>query len=330
MSDSRPLWFSKSYLLFLILLLAIIGPIFLNDYLIHVLIMILLYGYLGQCWNIVCGYAGQFSLGHAAFFGIGGYISTYCFVKMNLSPWIGVFLIGAVLATILGIFMGYLCFRYRLKGFFFALVTLSFSEILRILAQNFMEGKAAGILIPLKGSDPFAFQFEKKLSYYYLALAMVVIISFIAHKIENSSWGDKFKAIREDEDAAESIGIDTMKYRLIAMGVSSYLTALGGTFYAQYLLFVDPNIAFGANVGIEMMLRPILGGLGTVLGPLIGSAILTPIAEVPKYFLPSIRGIELIIYGIIIIITVLSMPNGILGLFGKRQKKTSLIQKEAS
>lgn len=326
----RPSSFSKSHVLFFILLLAIVGPIFLNDYLIHVLIMILLYGYLGQCWNIVCGYTGQFSLGHAAFFGIGGYLSTYCFVKMNLSPWIGLFLVGAVLATLLGLFMGYLCFRYRLKGFFFALVTLSFSEILRILAQNFMEGKAAGILIPFRGSDPLVFQFQKKLSYYYIALALMVFINLVVHKIENSSWGDKFKAIREDEEAAESIGINAMKYKLISIGLSAYLTALGGTFYSQYLLFVDPNIAFGATVGIEMMLRPILGGLGTVFGPLIGSAILTPVAEIPKYFLPSVRGIELVVYGVIIIITVLSMPNGILGLFEKRKGKTSVVQREAS
>jgi branched-chain amino acid transport system permease protein len=142
--------------------------------------------------------------------------------------------------------------------------------------------------------------------------------------------GDKLKAIREDEEAAESVGINTMKYKLIAMGISSYLTAIGGTFYSQYILFIDPQIAFGANIGIEMVLRPILGGLGTVYGPLIGSAILTPIAEIPKYFLPSVRGLELIIYGIIIIITVMSMPNGILGLFEQSKRRTSIIQKEAS
>jgi branched-chain amino acid transport system permease protein len=180
MIDFKALYsFSKSHIPLFSLIIAIVGPIFLNDYLIHILIMILLYGYLGQCWNIVCGYTGQFSLGHAGFFGIGGYLSTYCFVKLNLSPWIGLFLVGGVLAVSLGIFMGYVCFRYRLKGFFFAMVTLSFSEILRILAQNFMEGRAAGILIPFRGSDPLFFQFEKKLSYYYIALALMVLITFI-------------------------------------------------------------------------------------------------------------------------------------------------------
>jgi branched-chain amino acid transport system permease protein len=316
------------FALLALLLVAIVGPVFLKDYFVHILIMILLYAYLGQCWNIVCGYTGQFSLGHAAFFGIGGYVSTYVFVKLGLSPWLSLFLGGAVLATFLGLFMGYLCFRYRLKGFFFALVTLSFSEVLRILAQNFMEGKSAGILIPFQGSAPSSFQFQTKLSYYYIILGLTVFINLIVYKIETSSLGDKFKAIREDEDAAESIGINSMKYKLIALGLSSYLTAVAGTFYAQYILFIDPQIAFGSNIGIQMILPPILGGLGTVFGPLVGAAILTPIAEIPRYVLPTARGVELVIYGIVIIIAIVSMPNGILGVLGQSRKRTSTARKE--
>jgi branched-chain amino acid transport system permease protein len=286
--------------------------------------MTLLYGYLGQCWNILGGYTGQFSFGHAAFYGIGAYVSTYCFVIMNLSPWIGL-LLGAVLAVILGLFIGYLCFRYGLKGFFFALVTMAFSEILRILAQNFMLGKSRGILIPLRGSDPLFFQFEKKLSYYYVILGLMILVSFVAYKIEHSPLGHKFKAIREDEEAAESIGINTMKYKLIAIGISSFLTAMGGTFYTQYILFIDPSIAFGINVTTEMILRPILGGYGTVLGPLIGSLILTPIAEIPKYYLSYAMGIDLVVYGAIIIFTVMFIPNGILSLFelGKERRTSN-------
>lgn len=330
MSDLKPLTsFSKLPILLFLLGIAIVGPIFLSKYLIHILIMILLYGYLGQCWNILGGYTGQFSFGHAAFFGIGGYLSTYCFVKINLSPWMGMFL-GAILATGLGIFIGYLCFRYGLKGFFFALITLSFSEILRILAQNFMVGGAAGILMPFLGTNPLLFQFEKKLSYYYIVLALMLLITFIAYKIEHSSLGDKFKAIREDEEAAESIGINTMKYKLIAMGISSFMTALGGTFYSQYILFIDPQIGFGMNVTVEMILRPILGGYGTIFGPLIGSVILTPLAEIPKYLLPSAMGLDLIIYGIIIIVAVMSIPNGILGFFEQRKRRASIVRKEVS
>jgi len=313
---------SRSRILLFLLILGIAGPVFLGEYLIHVLIMILLYGYLGQCWNILGGYAGQFSFGHAAFFGVGGYFSTYMYVKFQLSPWIGLFL-GAVLAMVLGLLIGYLSFRYGLKGFFFALLTMACSETLRILAQNWMLGKSAGILIPLQGSNPLNFQFDKKIFYYYVVLAMMIFISLVAHKIEHSPLGHKFKSIREDEEAAETIGINTMKYKLIAIGISAFTTALGGTFYAQYILFIDPHIAFGTNITIEMILRPILGGYGTVFGPLIGSVILTPISEIPKYILPYAMGIDLIVYGIIIIITIMFMPNGILGLFERFRKGVS-------
>jgi branched-chain amino acid transport system permease protein len=289
--------------------------------------MICLFGYLGQCWNILCGYTGQFSFGHAAFFGIGGYVSAYLFIKIGLSPWIGMIL-GAILASVLGLFIGFLSFRYGLKGFFFALTTLSFSEILRILAQNFMEGKAAGILIPLRGSDIVSFQFQNKISYYYIALGLMLLITFIAYRIEQSALGNKFKAIREDEEAAESIGINTMKYKLIAMGISAFMTALGGTFYTQYILFIDPHMGFGMNITVEMVLRTILGGYGTVLGPLVGSLIITPLSEIPKYFLSSAMGIDLVIYGIVLIIAVVSMPNGILGLYEKFLKPTIGIDKE--
>jgi branched-chain amino acid transport system permease protein len=184
-----------------------------------------------------------------------------------------------------------------------------------------MLGKSAGILIPLQGSDPLNFQFDKKIFYYYVVLAMMIFISLVAHKIEHSPLGHKFKSIREDEEAAETIGINTMKYKIIAIGISSFTTALGGTFYAQYILFIDPHIAFGTNVTVEMILRPILGGYGTVLGPLIGSVILTPISELPKYILPYAMGIDQIVYGVIIIITIMFMPNGILGLFERLQKR---------
>jgi branched-chain amino acid transport system permease protein len=146
----------------------------------------------------------------------------------------------------------------------------------------------------MPSNKPLFFQFDKKLPYYYVVLALMVVISLIAYKIEHSPLGDKFKAIREDEEAAESIGINTMKYKLIAMAISSFMTALGGTFYSQYILFIDPHIGFSMNVTVEMILRPILGGYGTIWGPLIGSVILTPLAEIPKYFLPSAMGLDLI------------------------------------
>jgi branched-chain amino acid transport system permease protein len=300
------------------------GPRLLSSYLLHVVILILYFSFLGSAWNIVSGYAGQFSFGHSAFFGVGAYLSSLLYVKSGISPWIGM-LVGAVFAAGLGGFIGYLTFRYKLKGAFFALSTFAFSEMLRIIALNWsITGKAMGILIPLKeGGSLQAFQFIDKLSYYYIIVLMVLCVLSVSYGLDHSKLGYYFKAIREDEEAAGSLGINILKYKTIALAISAFFAALGGTFYAQYMFYIDPDIAFGTNVTIEMILRTMLGGVGTVFGPLIGSAVLESMAEVIRSFLGEYKGVSLMLYAAMLIFVMIFFPHGLMGLVRRRPKEAA-------
>jgi branched-chain amino acid transport system permease protein len=296
-----------------VILLLVIPP-FLDSYLLHLVIMLLFWAYLGACWNVLGGYAGLFSFGHALFFGIGGYTSTVLFMQMGLSPWLGMFA-GAIVAALVGLFVGYLSFRYGLRGIYFGLVTLAFAEVFRLifLAWNFVGGPV-GIYIPLRGDDVMALQFTQRVNYYYLVFALMAVAIGFTEWMRRRKLGYYLLAIREDEDAAAALGINTFRYKQIAMGVSAFLTALGGTFYAQYFFYIDPNLLFGVDVTVELLLRPILGGAGTVLGPLVGSAVLGPIAEVSRTMLASYQGVYLMVYGLLLIAVMLFMPNGLVGL----------------
>ncbi len=296
-------------------------PNLLSSYLLHVVILILYFSFLGSAWNIVSGYAGQFSFGHSAFFGVGAYLSSLLYVKSGISPWIGM-LVGGVIAAGLGGFIGYLTFRYKLKGAFFALSTFAFSEMLRIIALNWsITGKAMGILIPLKEGGSFqAFQFINKLPYYYIILLMVLCILLVSYGLDHSKLGYYFKAIREDEEAAGSLGINILKYKTVALAISAFFAALGGTFYAQYMFYIDPDITFGTNVTIEMILRTMLGGVGTVFGPLIGSVVLESMAEVIRSFLGEYKGVSLMVYAAMLILVMIIFPHGLMGLVRKRPR----------
>jgi len=296
----------------------------LSSYLLHVVILILYFAFLGSAWNIVSGYAGQFSFGHTAFFGVGAYFSSLLYVESGVSPWIGM-IAGGLLAAGLGAFIGYLTFRFKLKGAFFALSTFAFSEMLRIIALNWsVTGKAMGILIPLKqGSSLQDFQFASKLPYYYIILSMLILVLFVSYGLDHSRLGYYFKAIREDEEAAGSLGVNILKYKTIALVISAFFTALGGTFYAQYMFYIDPDIAFGTNVTIEMIVRTMLGGVGTVFGPLIGSAVLESISEVMRSFLGEYKGVHIMFYAVLLILVMIFFPHGVMGLVKKKGKEDS-------
>jgi branched-chain amino acid transport system permease protein len=301
-------------------ILAGVAP-FLNDYLLHIVIMALLYSYLGTCWNILGGYAGQFSFGHTAYFGIGAYVSTILLFHWQISPWIGM-ICGAFTGLLFGLFIGFLCFRYGLKGPYFALATLAFAEMLRIGALNLdITGKAMGMLIPLEGNSFRLFQFTSKLPYYYIILSMAAAVVLINHCISNAKLGDCFEAVREDPDSAMALGIDTFKYKMIAMAISSFFTAMAGTFYAQYMFYIDPDICFGVQNSVEIFLRPIVGGLGTVLGPTLGAFLLAPISEITRNLLGSYSGLYLMIYGILFIMVIVFFPKGIVGLLKSISKE---------
>ncbi len=296
--------------------LAIVLPPFASPYVVHILVLILFYAFLGTAWNVLGGYAGQFSFGHAAFFGIGAYTSTLLLVRAGVSPWVGLWA-GGALAAAFGCFAGSLAFRYGLRGPYFALVTLAFAEMLRLVAVNWMDvGGPMGILIPLpKGGDSlWRFQFREKLPYYYVMLGLVALALWLTRRIEAARLGHTLAAIRENEDAAEASGVNTLAAKLWAMGISAFLTAVGGTFYAQYFSFIDPTLAFGVSVSVEILLRPIVGGPGTLMGPLLGSLALTPLSELTRWAIRGRPGVDVMIYGAILVVVVSFLPRGLIGL----------------
>ena len=293
--------------------LLLVAPPFLPAYFLEILISVMLFGYLGAAWNILGGYAGQFSFGHAAYFGIGAYTSTLLFLKLGVTPWLGM-LAGGVLAALFGLFAGYLSFRYGLRGPYFSLVTLAFAEMLRVVAVNTKAvGSSIGLVIPNREPAPVNFVFADKLPYYYVILAMALGAVWITRRVARSKLGYSLLAIRENEDAAEASGVDALGMKLRAMAISSFLTALGGTFYAQYFAYIDPTITFGPSVSIQGLLQAIVGGAGTVLGPVIGAFVLTPVSELSRAAIRGRAGVDVMLYGLVLILVISFLPQGIMG-----------------
>jgi len=298
--------------------LLLVAPPFLPPYFLEILIGMLLFGYLGAAWNILGGYAGQFSFGHAAYFGIGAYTSTLLFLRLGVTPWLGM-LAGGGLAAAFGLAAGYLSFRYGLRGPYFSLVTLAFAEMLRVVAVNTKAlGSSLGLVIPNREASVLNFVFGGKLPYYYVILAMALGAVWITRRLERSKLGYALRAIRENEDAAEAAGVDALGMKLRAMALSSFLTALGGTFYAQYFAYIDPTITFGPAVSIQGLLQAIVGGAGTVLGPLLGAFVLTPVSELSRAAIRGRAGVDVMIYGIVLILVISFLPNGIMGWVRRR------------
>ena len=286
-------------------------PAVLSSYAITVFIFIFFYAYLGQAWNIVGGYAGQLSAGHAAFVGVGAYTSAMLSMQLGLTPWIGMF-VGGLLSAALGAVIGFLGFRFGLRGFYFVLLTVAFAEICRIVALNTdAVGGALGLYITFTG-NPRQFQFQDNRVYYYVALALMLAATGLVAALEHRRFGEYLKAIREDENACEALGVNTFKYKMLAMVVSSFLTGVGGTFYAYYLFSLQPNSVFGIPLSVEIIIRPIVGGAGTVLGPVLGSFILSPLGELSRIYLSQggWSGLHLIVYGLLLIVVVLFFPQG--------------------
>jgi branched-chain amino acid transport system permease protein len=274
-------------------------------------VFIFFYAYLGQAWNLISGYAGQLSAGHAAFVGVGAYTTTVLSMQAGVSPWLGMFA-GAALAALLGGVVGLLGFRFGLRGFYFVLLTVAFAEVCRIIALNTEAiGGAVGLYIPFTG-DPWQLQFQDNRGYYYVALALMLLATAVAALVERSRLGAYLAAIREDEDAAEAAGVDTFRYKLIAMVLSAFLTGLGGAFHANYLFSLQPNTVFGIPLSVDIVLRPIVGGSGTLMGPILGSFILSPLAELSRtYFARAgLVGTHLVAYGLLLIAVVLFLPRG--------------------
>ena len=294
-----------------VLALLVLLPLFLGSYAITLFIFIFFYAFLGQAWNVVGGYAGQLSAGHAAFVGVGAYTSAVLSMQVGLTPWVGMFVGGAVSAA-LGAVIGYLGFRFGLRGFYFVLLTVAFAEICRVVALNTdAVGGALGLYITFTG-NPRQFQFQDNRAYYYVALAMMLLATGVAAWIERHRFGAYLAAIRDDEAASEALGVDAFKCKMLAMTISSFLTGLGGTFYAFYLFSLQPNAVFGIPLSVEIIIRPIVGGAGTLLGPILGSFILSPLAELSRAYLQGSgwSGAHLILYGVLLVAVVLFLPQG--------------------
>ena len=286
-------------------------PAVLDKYVLTVFIFMFFYAFLGQAWNVVGGYAGQLSAGHAAFVGIGAYTAVLLSMNAGVTPWLGMF-VGGILSAALGTVIGYLGFRFGLRGFYFVLLTVAFAEICRIVALNTdAVGGALGLYITYTG-NPWQFQFADSRVYYYVALALMLGATGIVTWIERSRFGAYLAAIREDENASEALGVNTFKYKMLAMIVSSFLTGVGGAFYAFSLFSLQPNAVFGIPLSVEIIIRPIVGGAGTPLGPILGSFILTPLAEISRAYFAQRgwAGAHLIVYGMLLVGVVLFLPRG--------------------
>ncbi|MTJ81360.1 MAG: branched-chain amino acid ABC transporter permease [Telmatospirillum sp.] len=276
-------------------------------------ILVLMVAQLGVAWNILGGYAGQVSLGHAAFFGIGAYTSSALVTLAGLSPWIGL-VAGAGMACLFALVVGAICFR--LKGHYFAMATIAVAEIVQVVISNCdpLSG-AVGIYLPLTPRGAAAFVFSGKAPYYYIALTLLAASLLVNHLIARSRVGYYLRAIKDEPDAARSLGINLPRLKLIALAVSSALTAMGGTLYAQKELFIDPPSVLGTQLSLKIALVAILGGVGTLWGPVIGAAVLVAIEECSRIFFGSSGlGTDMIVYGTLIIVVAVKSPSGIAGL----------------
>jgi branched-chain amino acid transport system permease protein len=304
------------------LLLLLLFPLVITQtYLIHVMILVFMFGMLGVAWNIMGGYAGMFSFGQAAFFGIGAYTSSFLLVTFQVNPWIGL-IAGGVVAALMAAAIGYPC--SNLRGHYFAIATIAFGEIVRIHFNNWkLVNAAEGITIPMVNESLANFMFHSsKLPYYYIILAFLLLALVICYFVANSKMGYYFRAIKESHDVAEVLGVNVVRYRLIAIMVSAFLSAMAGTFYAQYILYIDPESVMLLAISIQIVLISMLGGAGTIMGPVIGAAILIPIAELTRIWLGHRgTGVDMLIYGFLITLISVYQPQGIWGLFANIGKK---------
>jgi branched-chain amino acid transport system permease protein len=300
-------------------LVAALLPVFVSSgFLLNAVIMTLYATLLGQAWNILAGFGGQFSFGHAVFFGTGAYAAAVLQVKLGWNAW-GALAAAIALGASVGAFIGALSFRYGLRGSYFALVTLAFAEVFRILANNVQfTGAGVGMMIKL---DPGAarMQFADKAGFLHVILLFVLAGFALSLWLRHSRYGAWLQAVRDNEQSASALGVNVFRTKLLAIMLSAALMAAGGVFYVQYFQYIDPVIAYGPATSVEALLAPIVGGLGTVWGPLVGAAVLHVLGEATRGLLESTPGVSLMVYGALLIAMVTFLPRGILGALERRQ-----------
>jgi len=317
----RPLWTTALGAAAGLVLLAF-PFIFRTPYSQHTMILILMYALMAQSWNVVAGYSGQISLGHAIFFGIGAYSSTVLFVKYGITPWVGL-VVGMLISMLAAILIGVP--TLRLRGHYFAIATLLIGSSVQIIFQRWdWVGAASGLYVPINRTSPwFYLQFHtSKVPYYYLLLAATAAGYFLVWKLRRSRFGFRLQALRDDPDAAASLGIAIARHKVMAFTVSAAMMSVAGTLYGQYVLVLDPERLFSAEISIIVLLMTVLGGSGTLWGPALGAVILVPLSEYSRiWFGGTGRTVDLIVYGILIMLVCIWRPNGILSLLEERVRR---------
>lgn len=290
-----------------------------------VVVRVLIFALLAIGWNIMSGFGGMFSFGHAAYFGLGAYTTAWLLVERDVSPWIGM-VAGMAVAAAFAVIVGFLALRYKLRGAYFALATFAFAEMLRLWATNSdFVNRAEGYHVPLLPENSWWYmQFEPgSPNYFWIALALTVTALVVSILFLRSRAGQFTLAARDDEEAAASVGIPVMRYKLMTMALAGAISSVAGAFYVQYYLFVDPDLAFGSSQSIQAILPAVIGGVATIWGPVIGAAVLGPLSDVtatvlrnPPPFLDFLQGrggLDVILYGLLLIVIILLLPKGIYG-----------------
>lgn len=267
---------------------------------------------LAQAWNVLGGFGGQFSFGHALFFGVGAYVQVMAQVHGGWNPWLAL-PVAMLASALVGAFVGALSFRYGLKGSYFALVTLAFAEVFRILALSVpFTGAGVGLMLPLNESLS-NMQFSSRAGYVWLVLSLVTVALLLTAWLRHSRFGAYLQAVRDNEDAALAVGVDPFRIKLVAIVLSGALMGAGGAFYAQVFQYIDPGLAFGPHTSVEALVGAIVGGMGTLWGPVLGALALHVLADVTRNLLGQLPGINMVIYGVVLIVIVMFLPRGISG-----------------
>jgi branched-chain amino acid transport system permease protein len=306
-----------------VLILLILFPLaFSKPFPQHVMILVFMFGMMAVAWNIMGGYAGMFSFGQVAFFGIGAYTSSFLLITYHINPWLGL-VVGGVIAALVAAAIGYPC--SNLRGHYFAIASIAFGEIVRTHFNNWkLVGAAEGMTLPMLEESFENFMFHSsKLPYYYIMLAFLIVSLVVCYIVATSKMGYYFRAIKESHDVAKVLGVNVVWYRLIAIMISAFLTAMAGTFYAQYVLYLDPESVLILPISVQIVLISMLGGAGSIMGPVIGAAILIPVSEVTRVMLGHKgTGIDMLIYGALITLISVYQPKGVWGLFSDIGKRT--------
>jgi branched-chain amino acid transport system permease protein len=307
----------------------VIAPLFVSSYVLSVLIIVLYFAYVGQAWNLMIGFAGQLSLGHALFVGIGAYTSAALFIHFGIPPVIGVFA-AIALSVLMGCIIGYLGFRFSIGGVYFALLTIAFAEFTLVVVDHVSWlGSTGGFFLPVANRNRIDLLNLRgsQAMFYYVILALTAAALLLCRLLLNSKLGLYWQAIREDQQSAEAIGVHLFRYKMIAVAVSSGLTGIAGVWYAFYYNNLFPDTTFATGKSIELILGTVVGGVGTLFGPILGAFILTPLGEVLTHLTAGMKvdGIKTFFWGVCVAAIVLVRPTGLwpwlaslLGLSGRR------------